>query len=451
MEIKLEPGEYYQHLRESVRRCSRTIVLSALYLGHGPLEAALLDDLLVSLEKNKELHVTLLLDYHRSNRPDAPPEKHSLQRMRRINEVYPHRFNVYLYKVPQTAFITRSIASFLDLFQKKSVIHEVLGVYHCKYCIFDGQVVVTGANLSNEYFTNRQDRYYCIDQEVTSQFTNDIGYLHRFLTSFTNIIKDFSYSINGNSIATPKNSDNNQMRQRLQGLITTYKQEKIENNYDKNHTTFIPCIQHAQLNVTGESTNILSLLHQLDILFHNKTPYELVLTSAYPSFMPSMVSSITSLLRRKVLSQVALVMPSEGTHGFHKAAGIKALIPKMHQEAINEVVSKLPVSSGDSSVRVHYYNRPQWSYHAKGIWLLSPLDKSLSLPFFTYIGSSNFGQRSWERDLELGFMIASNHIPVRTKIANEIRYLCKDTVPGTMQHRKVAHVNWLMKMFRTFL
>ena len=451
MEIKLEPGEYYQHLRESVRRSSRNIVLSALYLGNGPLESALLDDLQAALSQHKELQVTLLLDYHRSNRVDAHPDQHSLQRMRRINEAYPHRFKVYLYRVPQTAFATKIIELFLNIFQKNSVIHEVLGVYHCKYCIFDDQVVVTGANLSNEYFTNRQDRYYCIDHKATSHVTNDIGNMHRFLTSFTTIIKEFSYSINGNSTIPPKRSEHKQMRQQLEELLISYKQEKIENNYDKNHTIFIPCIQHAQLNVTGESTNILSLLDQLDILFHNKTPYELLLTSAYPSFMPSMVSSIISLVRRQVLSQVVLLIPTESTHGFHKATGIKALIPKMHKEAINEVVNKLTSSNGESSLRIQYYNRPQWSYHAKGIWLLSPLDKTLSLPFFTYIGSSNFGQRSWERDLELGFMIISNHIPVRTKIANEINHLYKHTVPGTMQQNKVAHVNRLMKIFRTFL
>ena len=411
---------------------------------------ALLDDLEAALDQNTELRVTLLLDYHRSNRVDAHPDQHSLQRMRLINESHPHRFKVYLYKVPQTAVATKMIELFLNIFQKNSVIYEVLGVYHCKYCMFDDQVVITGANLSNEYFTDRQDRYYCFDPKATSHVTNDVGNMHTFLTSFTNIMKEFSYSIDGSSTSPPRRSEYRHMRQQLEELALSYKQEKIENNYDKNHTIFIPCIQHAQLDVTGESTSILSLLDQLDILFHNKTPYEMLLTSAYPSFMPSMVSSIVSLVRRQVLSQVALLMPTESTHGFHKATGIKALIPKMHKEAINEVVRKLTSSNGESSLRIRYYNRPRWSYHAKGIWLLAPLDKTLSLPFFTYIGSSNFGQRSWERDLELGFMIISNQIPVRTKIAKEISHLCQHTVPGTVQHR-VTHVHRLMKIFRTFL
>ena len=40
--------------------------------------------------------------------------------------------------------------------------NEVLGVQHAKACVFDDTVVLTGANLSAEYFERRQDRYVVI-------------------------------------------------------------------------------------------------------------------------------------------------------------------------------------------------------------------------------------------------------------------------------------------------
>lgn len=37
--------------------------------------------------------------------------------------------------------------------------NEVLSVYHIKSYIFDNNMIISGANLSNDYFTSRIDRY----------------------------------------------------------------------------------------------------------------------------------------------------------------------------------------------------------------------------------------------------------------------------------------------------
>jgi CDP-diacylglycerol--glycerol-3-phosphate 3-phosphatidyltransferase len=36
----------------------------------------------------------------------------------------------------------------------------VVGVCHLKAYIFDDDIIISGANLSNTYFSTRQDRYY---------------------------------------------------------------------------------------------------------------------------------------------------------------------------------------------------------------------------------------------------------------------------------------------------
>lgn len=40
--------------------------------------------------------------------------------------------------------------------------NEIVGLLHMKVCVFDDDVLITGANLSDQYFTNRQDRYVLI-------------------------------------------------------------------------------------------------------------------------------------------------------------------------------------------------------------------------------------------------------------------------------------------------
>ena len=37
--------------------------------------------------------------------------------------------------------------------------NEILSVYHIKSYIFDNNMIISGANLSNDYFTTRIDRY----------------------------------------------------------------------------------------------------------------------------------------------------------------------------------------------------------------------------------------------------------------------------------------------------
>ena len=41
-------------------------------------------------------------------------------------------------------------------------VSEVVGVCHLKAYIFDDDIMISGANLSNTYFSTRQDRYFLI-------------------------------------------------------------------------------------------------------------------------------------------------------------------------------------------------------------------------------------------------------------------------------------------------
>ena len=44
------------------------------------------------------------------------------------------------------------------------IFSEISGVLHSKLLIFDNHTMITGANLSHNYFTNRQDRYYIVQE-----------------------------------------------------------------------------------------------------------------------------------------------------------------------------------------------------------------------------------------------------------------------------------------------
>lgn len=72
--------------------------------------------------------------------------------------------------------------------------------------------------------------------------------------------------------------------------------------------------------------------------------------------------------------------------------------------------------------RIHLfeYEKPEWTYHAKGLWYYLPGEK---LPAMTLIGSSNFGERSVNRDLESQVCIVTASRSLQTRLNRECERL----------------------------
>ena len=67
---------------------------------------------------------------------------------------------------------------------------EIFGVLHIKIFIFDNTVILTGANLQENYFTTRIDRYICI--ENAKEFAD-------YLQDFVEICVDLGEKVHKNT------------------------------------------------------------------------------------------------------------------------------------------------------------------------------------------------------------------------------------------------------------
>merc|ERR1712156_228361 len=66
----------------------------------------------------------------------------------------------------------------------------------------------------------------------------------------------------------------------------------------------------------------------------------------------------------------------------------------------------------------HRYNRKEWTYHGKGIWM--DIEEEKEDPFsLTLIGSSNYGERSVGRDTELNFTVLTRNKGLRSRLGAE--------------------------------
>lgn len=155
--IILQPNEFYRTLLEHCSQAKQRIVLASLYLGQGTLEKALVDAMRQNLRQNAELKINILLDFTRGTRGKINSKTMLMPLVQQSEQV-----SVSLYHTPALRGLIKKLMP--------PRWNEVFGLQHMKIYLFDQTVIISGANLSNDYFTNRQDRYILIEDQRLSNF-----------------------------------------------------------------------------------------------------------------------------------------------------------------------------------------------------------------------------------------------------------------------------------------
>lgn len=395
-----DPASYYAFLREQIRLAKTSITLSALYLGSGALEMALVGDLRAALLSSPSLNATVILDHSRAQRSSA-----SLAEL--VDEFGPERFKLLLYQMPQLRGLP---SKWLP-----SQLCEVLGVYHCKFSLFDGSVLLTGANLSEEYFVDRQDRYLFFPRQADTDNTGRAS-VASFLLAFANTVEPHCHRVlSGSKIRLPDEGTATsssetalrKLRVELESLVLE-KETGLPSSAAASPgaagAVLLPLLQHAPAGLRLESSLLPRLLHAFA-----PDCQRAAAASPYPTFPPPLASALIAALGP---CKGSVLVASLSSHGFARGTGFKALLPAMHLRTVNSALATGP-GSAPSSVKVLHFSRPGWTFHAKGFWLwLAPSSshgqtQQAEPSVVSYVGSSNLGRRSWGRDLELGFVLST--------------------------------------------
>nr|KAJ3422705.1 CDP-diacylglycerol--glycerol-3-phosphate 3-phosphatidyltransferase [Polyrhizophydium stewartii] len=121
------PAEFREALSQGIRKARKRIVLASLYIGTS--ETRLVTELAEALAANADLELHVLVDFFRGHRSDSGGSSTATMLDPLLGRFPGRRFN------------------------------EVFGLQHIKAYVFDDDVIISGANLSSDYFTTRQDRY----------------------------------------------------------------------------------------------------------------------------------------------------------------------------------------------------------------------------------------------------------------------------------------------------
>lgn len=425
--ILTEPRQFYNVLLEKCREAKERVTFASLYFGTGQLEDNLVQTLLDNQHvRNGTAKINILLDYTRGSRY----KNNSRVILKPLLQQNKENCNVSLYHTPILRGLKRLVPDRWN---------ELFGLQHMKLYIFDDTLLVSGANLSNDYFTNRQDRYYMIKDRDLADFYN--GLVKQVQRFSLRLDKNNKLQLNRTWSQLPY-ADSlldfvTSAGDLIDGYLSQCKNE--QNNYKcEGYDTWIfPLVQMGQLGVRQDAAVTECLL--------GNAPSGANLCIATGYF--NLTSTYMETLVTKCMADCKLLMAHPNANGFQGAPFPSGGIP----DAYSLIAQRFKVmfeSLGQSErFTMQEYLREGWTYHGKGLWYYSP---DQDLPNLTLIGSPNFGERSVKRDLETQLAIVTENTRLREQMDEECKKLYKLGLPANVERTVPLWVYPMVFFFRGF-
>ncbi|KAL2754883.1 hypothetical protein ACRALDRAFT_1035425 [Sodiomyces alcalophilus JCM 7366] len=425
------PADFYETLKERIRNARERIFLSTLYIGR--TEKELIGTLQDALRQNPKLQLHILTDALRGTRETPNPSCATLLAPL-VEEFGSDRVEIRMYHTPN-----------LTGLRKKYVprrINEGWGLQHMKLYGVDDEIILSGANLSTDYFTNRQDRYHLFSsKDVTDYFWN----IHRGVASFSFLVQP-SKDKSGFALTWP---DSNPAPSPLENpkqfvskttpamdalIAPPAKQITPPNPSDagkQSDTRVYMLAQMSQLMNRDTSTELPAITHVLRTLASPRfAGSSWTFTAGY--FNPA--PSLTKLLLSTASTNNVVITASPHANGFYKSPGVSGLLPDAYTLLAHRFLRAVHQTRRDTDMTLKEWRRGTvghpggWTYHAKGLWVTLPGDKD---PALTLVGSSNYTRRSYSHDLEVGALVLTRNEGLKERLGQEQAWLQEYAKPVT--------------------
>lgn len=320
-------------------------------------------------------------------------------------------------------------------------INEGWGLQHMKLYGVDDEIIMSGANLSSDYFSNRQDRYHLFHSK---QLTDYFAKIYDGVASLSFDIQPSDapgvggYSMtwpSGNPAPSPLESPSryrDAASKHLSHLLTPSNSPVSLADTRMSSTTVYPVLSLVPLLKTSTElpalTTILQALARPPLRNSSWT-----FTAGY--------FNMTSSFRRLLLS----TQPTSGTvltahpyaNGFYGSKGVSGMLPDAYTHLAKMFLQKVRYEGLSDSIKLREWKKGMvgqeggWTYHAKGLWVTFPSTQNHEPedPSLTVIGSSNYTKRSYELDLEANVIIATTDPSLRRRLGEEVKWLGEHARP----------------------
>lgn len=476
MDLIQSPSAFYKAIESMILHAKERIFISSLYIGKD--ECDLIDCIREALERNKGLKVTILVDGLRSTREGqlGPPTSEKANRptstscaslLASLARDYPNQVDICLYRTP-------GLPPWMEKLIGKRFV-EGAGLQHMKIYGADDDVIVSGANLSHDYFTNRQDRYLRVKGN---------GLLANYLHSLLLLTCRFSYTLeathkagqlryayhspytlqwnSGQSLLLAEGTggciwEGGRLAEsepfaehrfalaagRAVRLFTerwrrhtqdreAARRQGLTSSSGEEEATIVPLLQMGPMGIDDETRSMPLILSYIEEQARRTgTTSTLDVTSGYFSLYPPYKRALISL-GPDVDTRIIAASPE--ANGFFGSKGVSGLIPAAYTwleskfwRSVQQERRQRRQKAGQEKelgpcISLSEWSKSGWTYHAKGMWHRSSTPSSA--PVQTLIGSSNLGSRSALRDLECSLLVETSvGSSLDTKLNDEIEAL----------------------------
>lgn len=443
IEIIYGPKEFYSTLKLKIASAKHHIFLSSLYLGKSQDE--LIECIVDAMTKNEDLKVSILTDALRGTR--EAPQQHSLASLlvTLVEKFGAHRADIRMYHTPHLSGLKKNWAP--------KRLNESFGLQHMKLYGVDDEIILSGANLSEDYFTDRQDRYYVFkDKKMTDYYfkvhsaISSLSY-QLLTTSAPKGYQNFRLSWpTSNKSCEPDLNLHRFIGDASLVLEPLLKQHDLDSFEKFTNTEEADTIVYAVSQFTpllprenDTSTEKPAILRLLSFLDSPKIRWWF--TAGYFNMLPQ--------IQEKLLNGQAsgtLITASMKANSFYKSSGASYYIPEAYLLIAKKFLEQIQKQGKEQLIKLFEWqngvvNTPGgWSYHAKGIWISVPDEEE---PSITVIGSSNYTRRAYSLDLESNAVVITKDPDLKKRMKREIDNLMTHAQELTLEdfQPKVQELN----------
>ena len=329
-------------------------------------------------------------------------------------------------------------------------INEGWGLQHIKLYGIDDALILSGANLSNDYFTNRQDRYHVFSSKRVADYFARIHYSVCSL-SFLLRPRDNASKFNlewptsnlaPNPLEAPK-----RYIEAATSLLAPLVRPAPSPSPPTASTSVYPVICHPPT----LNTEIPAFTALLARRIHSYT-----FTAGYFNPHPVITSSLLAASSLPRSAPGSILTASPYANGFFGSKGISGLLPA----AYTHLSLRFLQAARGKNIQLREWQRgivgrqDGWTYHAKGLWVTLPAHPRRTTPSnaapteplsdlggrledadahtppgpsATLIGSSNYTTRSYGLDLEVGAVVVTRDEGLMRKLKGEEELLMSHT------------------------
>ncbi|KAL0637163.1 CDP-diacylglycerol--glycerol-3-phosphate 3-phosphatidyltransferase [Maublancomyces gigas] len=425
------PGEFYETLKERISKAERRIFLSTLYIGK--TEHELISILRAALLRSPTLHVSILSDALRGTRESPHPSCASLLAPL-VAEFGADRVDIRMYHTPNLRGLRKKVVP--------KRLNEGWGLQHMKLYGVDDEIIISGANLSDDYFTNRQDRYHVFS---CPRLTDYFSRIHNAVCSISYQVLPAPADQGGFTLEWPESNPAPQPTEEPTAFKTAA-------------TAILaplirPLVAAKAPSTTGPRTFVYPLAQFTPLLYPTDTSTEHPGLSAVLRLLSrddwasskwmftagyfNIHSQLKQLLLASKSVQGTVVTAAPEANGFYGSKGVSNMLPPAYTLLARRFLGDVVKMGKEQQIELREWRKgtigkdpDAWTYHAKGIWVTLPNEQN---PSITLVGSSNYTKRSYSLDLEINALVVTEDESLKKQLRGEVEWLQEKSKKVTME------------------